>query len=247
MRWISQLKIVAASACLLLGAVWPAHAQLSEEASNPAVRSALRAYESGQFSAAQRQFAALAKKGLPVAQFNLAMMHLRDEINPAKAKSNREAERLLLAAAGKGFVRAEHALAQFYDLGLGGKQDLARSFKWTALAAEHGHPEAQIDYATAFYLGRGTAMNKAEAAKWFRVVAQSGDEGAQYLLASMYETGDGVAQDLRLALYWYQIAAQNGDLAARYKAAEVEKKLQREAAPDAPAPTQPAAPALKPV
>jgi uncharacterized protein len=222
-----------------------AQAQLSEEAANPAVRSALRAYETGQLAAAQRQFAQLARKGLPVAQFNLAMMHLRDEIKPTKTKSNREAERLLLAAAGKGFVRAEHALAQYYDLGLGGKQDITRAFKWTALAAEHGHPEAQIDYATALYLGRGTTMDKAEAAKWFRVVAQTGDEGAQYLLASMYETGDGIAQDLRLALYWYQQAAQNGDVAARYKAAELSKKLQPEA--PAPKPPEPAASGLKPV
>jgi uncharacterized protein len=221
---ISQFRIVAVCAAMLLAQGF-AHAQFSDEAANPAVRSALRAYEAGQLATAQRQFAALAKKGQPVAQFNLAMMHLRGEIKPTPAKSSQTAERLLLAAAGKGFVRAEHALAQFYELGLGGKQDLARAVQWTALAASNGHAQAQLDYATALYLGRGIGVDKALAAKWFQVVAQTGDEGAQYLLASMFETGDGVAQDLRLALYWYQQAAQNGDLAARYKAAEVQQRL----------------------
>jgi uncharacterized protein len=229
---------VAVAAALLFTST--AHAQLSEESPNPAVQKALQAYEQSDFKAARKQFEALARKGLAVAQFNLAMMHIRDEITPSNLKL---AESLLLKAAGQGFVHAEHALGQFYDLGMGGKSDRARAIRWTALAAQHGHPDAQMEFATAHYLGRGTALNKPEAAKWFREVAKTGDVGAQYLLASMYETGDGVAQDLRLALYWYQNAALNGDIAARIKAVEVDKKLQ----PEAPAP-EPAAPApAKPV
>jgi uncharacterized protein len=225
-------------AALLLSG--PAQAQLSEEAPSPEVRQALQAYEAGDFKAARRQFGALSRKGLAVGQFNLAMMHIRDEITPSNLKL---AESLLLKAAGQGFVHAEHALGQFYDLGLGGKSDRARAMQWTALAAEHGHPDAQMAYATAHYLGRGTALNKPEAAKWYREVAKTGDVGAQYLLASMYETGDGVSQDLRLALYWYQNAAMNGDIAARIKAVEVDKKLKS----DTPA-SEPTAPAsAKPI
>jgi uncharacterized protein len=210
-----------------------AQAQLSEEAGNPAVQKALQAYEAGDLKAARKQFEALSRKGLPVAQFNLAMMHIREEITPANLKL---AESLLLKAAQQGFIRAEHALGQFYDLGVAAKPDAARAIKWTALAAEHGHPEAQMEYATAHYLGRGTPLNKAEAAKWYREAAKTGDVGAQYLLASMYETGDGVAQDLRLALYWYQNAALNGDIAARIKAVELDKKLEPPAAPTPGAP-----------
>lgn len=172
---------------------------------------ALAAYERGDLAQAEAAFRTLAAQDLPVAWFNLAMMHLRDEITPADPA---EAVRLLQRAAQAGFVRAEHALGEVHEQGVLGRPDLVEAHRWYLRAAVHGHVDAQVSMGTAYFLGRGAPRDMAQAAHWYREAAKAGEVGAQYILASMYEHGDGVPQDLRLARYWYQAAADNGDDAA---------------------------------
>lgn len=186
---------------------------------------ALAAYEAGDRKTAAQLFQGLSAKQLPLADYNLAMMHLRAELPKPQPQ---KARRLLERAAAHGLVRAELALGQFYEMGLQsktGKSDLMRANRWYARAAERGSVDAQVALATALYLGRGIAKDEAQAAQWFRAAANGGDVGAQYLLASMYEAGLGLAQDLRLARYWYEMAANSGDEAAPFKLKELDARL----------------------
>ncbi len=201
----------------------PAQAEPQPSAQEAAVESALAAYEAGNLPEAERRFRALADQRVPLAEFNLAMMMLRDEL---PRNDRRDAVKLLERAASGGFVRAEHALGEVHEQGLAGEpRDLALSNRWFELAARHGHVDAQVALATAYFLGRGAAKDEREAAHWYREAAKGGDVGAQYILASMYEHGDGVGQDLRLALYWYDIAARNGDDAASFKRDAMDAQL----------------------
>ncbi len=216
-----RLLGIAAAALL----VATAHAAPPGDAvqTSQALDEALRAYETGDLSTAARRFRALSDQGLPVAKFNLAMMHLRGE---TPAADTALVLPLLERAAAGGFIRAEHALGEIHELGLAGQpRDLAKANRWYARAAEHGHVDAQVALATAYYLGRGAGKDEKLAAHWYREAAKGGDVGAQYILASMYEHGDGVAVDLRLALYWYDIAARNGDEAAPLKRDAVDAQL----------------------
>jgi TPR repeat protein len=212
----ARLAVLAA----LSGTVWAA-APLPPAVQNELDRAVI-AHESGQLPAAQKAFEALARRGVPAAQYNLAVMHLQGEV----PKPDRTlARRLLQRAAEGGFVTAQFMLAQALENGELGPRDLPLAHRWSEVAAEAGSTEAQVAMGTGHYLGRGLPKDPARAVHWFREAAKGGDVGAMYLLASMYEQGDGVERDLRLARYWYGVAAQNGDRAAPGKLREIDALL----------------------
>lgn len=211
-----------AAALLLAASLGATAAPPLAEADQNALDRAVIDYEAGRLAPAQSAFEALAARGLPAAQFNLAVMHLRRELPDANVAT---ARRWLLRAAEGGFVTAQVLLAQALENGDLGARDLPLALHWYEVAATGGSVDAKVAMGTAFYLGRGVAKSPADAARWFREAAAAGDVGAQYLLASMYEQGDGVARDLRLARYWYGIAAQNGDEAAPGKVKELDAQL----------------------
>lgn len=200
-----------------LAAMAPAQAASSD------VEAALGAYEAGRLEEAHRRLEALARSGVPVAQYNLAVMYLRGEVPGGDVA---RAVPWLERAADAGFVTAMFGLGRMYEEGLAGvRRDLARAHAWYLRAAQAGSVDAQVAAGTAYYLGRGAPHDTREAARWYREAATGGDVGAQYLLASMYEHGEGVAADLRLARYWYDIAARNGDEAAPGKRDEIDRRL----------------------
>jgi TPR repeat protein len=175
---------------------------------------ALAAYDQGRLKAAARGFVASARRGEPLGQFNLAMMHLRRELPGA---SDAQAWRLLERAASSQFALAENALGEMIEQGRHGPLDKTAACDWFERAAEHGNGDGALAAGTCFYLGRGRPQDMALAHRWYLEAAKSGDVGAQYLVASMFETGLGVEADERLARYWFEVAAQNGDVAARAK------------------------------
>ena len=218
-------------ALCLIGALIFQPGWAQQPAQHPALQSQLDAavidYESGHFDAARQAFEALSKRGLPAADYNLAVMHLKAEV----PQPNRQrAEQLLTRSARGGFVTAQLMLGRALENGDFGRRDLKLAHQWYEVAAESGSVEAQVAMGTAFYLGRGRVKDAARAAHWFREGAKGGDVGAMYLLASMYEQGDGVALNLRLARYWYDIAARNGDDAAPAKVKELDLRLSAPAA-----------------
>lgn len=205
------------SLLLALAAV-PSAAQSSLDA-------AVAAYQRGDLKQARSAFLQLSAQGVPAADYNLAVMHLKRQL---PAASDREALRLMTRAAEAGFVTAMVGLAELHELGRAGlKVDLAQSVLWSRRAAEAGSVDAQVDVATAYYLGRGAAKDVALAARWYRMAAQRGDVGAMFIIAAFYETGEGVERDLAEARYWYGAAARSGEPGADLKVKEIDAKLTR--------------------
>jgi TPR repeat protein len=208
----------------LIAALWFATAVA--HAAGP-LESAVETYQRGDFDAARTAFERLSAQGVPAADYNLAVMHLRRELSGA---SDREAVRRMTRAADAGFVTAMVGLAELHELGRAGLRiDLSQSVRWLQRAADAGSVDAQVSLATAYYLGRGAAKDAALAARWYRLAAQGGDVGAMYLFASMVEAGDGIARDLAEARYWYAAAARNGDAAAPGKVKELDARLAKPA------------------
>jgi uncharacterized protein len=203
--------------CGLLGA-----ARAEQGPHQAEVDAAVLAYEAGDLPRARAAFERLSSAGVPIADYNLAVMHLRGEtVQP----NLQEAVRLMSRAAEAGFVTAQFDLGRLFESGELDKPDLVSANRWYARAAENGSADAQVAIGTAYYLGRGAAQDRSRAAHWYREAAKAGEVGAQYLIASMYEAGDGVERDLRLARYWYDAAARNGDRAAPGKVKELDAKL----------------------
>lgn len=198
-------------------------APLAASVAATGIDDAVAAYERGDLVVARTAFTRLARQGVPAAEYNLAVMHLRGELPKANP---REALRLMTHAAEAGFVTGVYGLGQMHELGQGGlKVDLVEANRWYRRAAEAGSVEGQVAIGTAHFLGRGAAKDLALAARWFRIAAQGGDVGAMYLYASMAENGDGMPRDLDEARYWYGVAARNGDEAAPSKLKELDAKL----------------------
>jgi TPR repeat protein len=227
-RWaiVGTMRRSLVAALLGLAPVLALPAGAAGPAPTPAQQARLDAalldYESGRLAPARASFEALAREHVGAALYNLAVMHLRGE-HPRPDR--RAAERLLLQAAGRGFVTAMFTLGQAHETGALGRRDLAQAHRWYERAAEAGSVEAQLAMGTAHYLGRGRARDPEAAARWYREAAKGGDVGAMYLLASMYEAGLGVERDLRLARHWYELAARHGDEAAPGKLKEIEARL----------------------
>jgi uncharacterized protein len=187
------------------------------------LESAVAAYQRGDVARARLAFMQLSAKGVPAADYNLAVMHLKREV---PAANDAEALRLMTRAAEAGFVTAMVGLAELHELGHAGlKVDLAQSVLWSRRAAEAGSVDAQVDVATAHYLGRGAAKDVAAAARWYRIAAQRGDVGAMFIVAAFYESGEGVERDLAEARYWYAAAARSGEPGADLKVKEIDAKL----------------------
>lgn len=184
---------------------------------------AVAAYEAGRVDEARAAFERLSRAGVPAADYNLGVMHLRGGIPGASVA---QALQWLHRAARGGFVAAMLDLARLHEQGVAtGHPDLQAAHRWFLLAAAAGSVEAMVEVGTGYYLGRGAPQDAAAAAHWYREAAQRGDVGAMYLIASMYESGLGVDCDLRLALYWYSRAADEGDVAAAAKAREIGARL----------------------
>lgn len=211
-------------ACLVAGGGLVVAAPLKPALQSELDRAVLE-YASGRMVSARTAFESLARRGVPAAQYNLAVMHLRAEVpRPDRA----QARRWLVRAAESGFVTAQFALGQGLENGDFGPRDLKAAHDWYERAARAGSADAQLAMGTAHYLGRGRAKDALLAAQWYREAAKAGDVGAMYLLAAMCEQGDGVEPDLRLARYWYDLAARGGDEAAPAKLIEVDARIARQ-------------------
>lgn len=219
-RLLGALAVLAATSA---GAAEPALTPAQKEALQARLEAAVVDHDQGRLQQAREAFEGLARAGLPAADYNLAVMHLKRELPGA---SNGEALRLMQRAAEQGFVTATYGVGRLYETGDAGRRDLGEASRWYLRAAEQGSVQGQVEIATAYYLGRGAAQDMPAAAHWYREAAKGGDVGAQYILASMYESGVGVAHDLRLARYWYAAAAASGDEVAPAKLREIDARLE---------------------
>jgi len=81
------------------------------------LEAAVAAYERGELAAAHSAFTRLSRAGVPAADYNLAVMHLRGEV---PAASPAQALQWMSRAADAGFVTAMVGLAQLHEQGRAG-------------------------------------------------------------------------------------------------------------------------------
>lgn len=121
----------------------------------------------------------------------------------------REATRIarFQRAAQAGDANAQYALGEWYENGLGRRENPEKAFFWYHLAATQGHAGARRKFEEAypdpFYRER--------------LAAEEGDPGACYALGMRHEKGDGVARSLEKAFSWYRKAADAGSAEAQAK------------------------------
>lgn len=153
---------------------------------------------------------ALAKKGIPDAQYNLGIIYSYADRNLPDAVN------WLRRAAKTGYAPAQYQLAEYYALGLGVSKNPAEAKKWYERSANQGLPVAEYYLASVYHFAVGVPHNDERAAKWYRKAAQTGFPGAEVKLGEMYENGAGVPQDYVKAAKWYRRACRRSlDFAIR--------------------------------
>ena len=91
------------------------------------------AFDRGDYASAERILRPLAERGVPYAQYQLAVMY---EDGRGIRQDEREAARLYRLAAERGLAVAQANLAVFYEQGRGVPRDLVQALLWYELAAE---------------------------------------------------------------------------------------------------------------
>jgi TPR repeat protein len=106
---------------------------------------------------------------------------------------------------------ALNRMGEFYDRGLGVKQDWTRSFDLYQKAAVLGNSYGQANLANALFFGIGTGRNLTEALRWALKGAEGDVPMAINQVGWQYRTGMGVAVDTAEARRRYQRSAELGD------------------------------------
>jgi TPR repeat protein len=167
----------------------------------------MKAYESGDYKTAVREWKPLAEKGDANAQHKLGRMY-RD--GKGVSKDYKIAVKWFRLGANQGYAGAELSLGWMYDNGYGVPKDDKTAVKWYRLAAEQGNAGGQNNLGTKYAGGEGVPQNYETAIKWYRLAAAQGDDLAQYNLGNHYVHGDGVPQNYETAIKWYKLAAAQG-------------------------------------
>ncbi len=157
-----------------------------------------------------------AKKGDPVAQFNLGVMyHKGKEI----ARDLQAALKWYGLAAAQGWPGAEANLGNMYYNGQGVRQDRVEALRLFRSAANKGDGLANAKLAFMYYNGEEGVLPRdfKKAVEWMRKAAEKDVPQAQTALGMMYLEGKGVSQDKKKALRWLRPAALRGQGSAQYR------------------------------
>lgn len=94
------------------------------------------------------------------------------------------------------------------DIELGAEEVLER--------AQHGSPEAMVEWAMRLKLGKGVPRDRTEAVNWLKRAADLDYAEALFQLGRCAETGSGLLQDDEVACEYYHRAAMLGLAEAQY-------------------------------
>jgi TPR repeat protein len=105
-----------------------------------------------------------AEKGIPQAQYNLALRYdTGDEVPQSYEKSYE----WFLKSANSGFDSAQHAIGYIYLNGHGRDKNIVEAEKWFHKAALQGHARSQFTLGLIYDIGEGIERNSMEAYMWF--------------------------------------------------------------------------------
>jgi TPR repeat protein len=165
------------------------------------------AYEKGDYTTTLEEWAPLAERGIPEAQFGLGLLYGQ---GLGVTQNRDEALQWYRRAAAQGYAAAQYNIGIHYLLGHGVLQDDAEAARWFLQAAEQGVPLAQFQLGLLFSQGRGVPRNQETAIRWFRAVAMQGDAEAQYQLGILFSQGQELPVDYVEAYVWLALAAAQG-------------------------------------
>ncbi len=114
-----------------------------------------------------------------------------------------------------GDARAQFALGDLHDRGLGVEPDPVRAAQYYRKSADQGLAAAQFNLGNAFEAGKGVPRDPATAAHYWGLAAEQEFPFAQFNLAVLLYDGRGVPADPEAATRWFHRAAANGHPQAR--------------------------------
>lgn len=167
----------------------------------------LKAYQSGDYAGAIREWQPLAEKGDANAQYNMGLLYALGQGMP---RDYGKAAEWYRKAAGQGVAAAEYNLGVIYANGQGVPQNITEARQWFLKAAAQEVPEAEDSLGYLYDAGQGVPKDYAEAERWYRKAAESGVASAQFNLGVMYDLGEGVERNYDEAAKWYRKAAEQG-------------------------------------
>jgi TPR repeat protein len=127
------------------------------------------------------------------------------------AKDRNLAIEWLKKSANQGYVRAQAELAEvFYEGEDGGNRDFLEAGRWASLAADAGHPIAQLLLGRMFLFGEQVEADAKAAVQWFQLAANQEVPEAMYWLGQLTADGIGTKRDWIVALKWLKKAADEG-------------------------------------
>jgi TPR repeat protein len=129
----AMIRGLALAAVLTLGSALPAAAGYQE---------GLRAFETGDYATAYREFHALAQQGSPDAQFVLAQMY---SFGAGVPQDDAEAFTWFRRAGEGGHAEAQAVLGFLHAYGVGIEEDAFQAYFWFSLAATRANPVAEAN------------------------------------------------------------------------------------------------------
>lgn len=173
------------------------------------------AYEVGRGVPASREsaityFQKAADLKVTEASYKLASLSMAGV--PPKADDKKALD--YLKAAGVTGAKAQEALGNFYENGVGLAPNYTQAFNWYKKAADAGLAEALFRVGTCYELGLGTAADGPKAIASFETAAKKKMANASYKLAGLYMSDSVVKADPKKAMEYMHAAVRDGHAAA---------------------------------
>ena len=173
-----------------------------------------KAYSTGDFATALKEWKVAAVQGNAAAQYDLGGVYASGLMG---TKDTAEAMQWYRKAADQGNAGAQYDLGGMYANGQGVPQNYGEAMQWYRKAADRGNEAAQYHIGLMYANGQGVPQNYGEAMEWYRKAADQGNGDAQYDIGLMYANGQGVPKNDVEAMKWYREAAGRGNAAAQNK------------------------------
>jgi TPR repeat protein len=164
-----------------------------------------RAYESGDYATALKEWRTLAVQGHARAQAAFGVMYANGR---GVAQDYAEAVRWFRKAAEQGHADAQFNLGRMYGQGRGVTQDDAEAVRWYRKAADQGHADAQFHLGLMYGQGQGVTQDYVEAHMWFNLAASRASVEDQKKYAEKRDslarimTAEQIAEAQRRAREW---------------------------------------------
>lgn len=149
---------------------------------------------------------------LKVAEASYKLASLAMAGTPPKADDKKAFE--YLKAAGVAGAKAQEALGNFYENGVGLAPNYTQAFNWYKKAADAGLAEALFRVGSCYEIGLGTPVNGPKAIASFEAAAKDKMAAASYKLAGLYMSGALVKADPPKAMQYMHAAVRDGHSAA---------------------------------